>query len=354
MKKILTLILLISTTFAAIPNGYYDNAEGLSGTELKSTLHNIIDGHTVLSYTPGVWNAFQTTDLKPNGKIWDIYSSYEYTFGTDQVGSSGYSKEGDAYNREHSWPQSLFNEASPMKTDLFHVYPSDGYVNGKRSNYPFGEVSSASYTSTNGSKLGTAVSGLGYSGTVFEPSDEYKGDLARSYFYMSTRYYNEDGSWSNWAMADGVELKQWAIDMLLEWHENDTVSIKEMNRNDAIYALQHNRNPFIDHPEYVYYIWTDSIPSATVDIPETFHVGNVYPNPFNPVALLPLELSQDEYVKVSVFDILGNEKQVLQDGYLPAGKNEIVISGTDLATGVYLIRVLHANDILTQKVVLLK
>jgi endonuclease I len=260
MKKIFLLLLIASIAFSAIPDGYYDNASGLSGTALKAALHNIIDGHTVLSYTPGVWNAYQTTDLKPNGKIWDIYSSYEYTWGTDQNSGSTPGSEGIDYNREHSWPQGFFNKATPMVTDLFHVYPSDTYVNGKRSNYPFGEVVSASFTSSNGSKLGTAISSLGYSGTVFEPADEYKGDLARSYFYMSTRYYNEDGSWNNWEMADGAELKEWAITMLLQWHNEDSVSTKEINRNNAIYALQHNRNPFIDHPEYVSYIFGSEVP----------------------------------------------------------------------------------------------
>jgi endonuclease I len=264
MKKILLLFLALSTAMAAIPDGYYDNASGLSGVALKAALHGIIDGHTVLSYTPGVWNAYQTTDLKANGKIWDMYSVYEYTFETDQNSGSTPGSEGVDYNREHSWPQSFFNKATPMVTDLFHVYPSDTYVNGKRSNYPYGEVSSASYTSTNGSKLGTARSGLGYTGTVFEPIDDYKGDFARTYFYMATRYYTEDGSWLDWAMADGVELKQWAIDMLLQWHENDTVSTKEINRNDAIYALQYNRNPFIDHPEYVSYIWEGQTPNELI------------------------------------------------------------------------------------------
>jgi endonuclease I len=258
-------LLLTAALFADIPEGYYNNTGGLADSELRSALYHIIKGHNVLSYTPGVWNAFQTTDLKPNGKIWDMYSAYEYTFGTDQVGSSGYSSEGDAYNREHSWPQSFFNEASPMKTDLFHIYPTDGYVNGVRSNYPYGETDAPNYTSTNGSKRGYARSGLGYSGIVFEPVDEYKGDFARSYFYMATRYYGEDGSWSDWAMADGVELKPWAVDMLLDWHRSDPVSAKEINRNDAVYDLQNNRNPYIDHPEYAEFIWGEKLPAPEAE-----------------------------------------------------------------------------------------
>ncbi|MDD3095656.1 MAG: endonuclease [Candidatus Marinimicrobia bacterium] len=260
-----TVLFWTLVLFAAPPAGYYSPASGLSGNALRAVLHDIIDGHSVLSYTPGVWNAFATTDLKPNGKIWDMYSSYEYTLYDDQAGN--YSAEGDVYNREHSWPQSYFNEASPMVTDLFHIYPTDGYVNGWRSNYPYGETNTPTRTSTNGSKLGPARSGLGYSGTVFEPIDEYKGDFARTYFYMATRYYGEDGSWSDWAMADGVELKAWAVAMLLQWNQEDPVSEKELNRNDAIYNLhQHNRNPFIDHPEYAEYIWGGETP-GTLDAP---------------------------------------------------------------------------------------
>jgi len=258
------ILLLTIRLFADAPSGYYNTTQGLSGNALQIALHNIIDDHNAVSYTPGVWDAFATTDLKPNGKIWDMYSSYEYTLYEDQAGN--YSQEGDVYNREHSWPQSLFNEASPMKSDLFHIYPTDGYVNGWRSNYPYGETDAATRTSSNGSKLGPARRGLGYSGTVFEPIDEYKGDFARTYFYMATRYYSEDGSWSNWAMADGVELKTWAIDMLLDWHRNDQVSSKETNRNDAVYAIQNNRNPFIDHPEFVEYIWGGQTP-GTLEAP---------------------------------------------------------------------------------------
>ena len=119
-----------------------------------------------------MWTAYKTTDVRPGtNKIWDMYSNCNYTAGSSQCGN--YSGEGNCYNREHTVPQSWFNEASPMKSDVFHVIPTDGYVNGWRSNYPFGEVSSATKTSSNGCKLGpSSVSGI--SGTVFEPIDEYK------------------------------------------------------------------------------------------------------------------------------------------------------------------------------------
>ena len=260
--SILALLLSIQCVYAQIPDGYYDAASGQSGETLKTTLHGIIDDHTVKSYDY-LWTAFQTTDDKSNGKVWDMYSdvpdgtpSYEFTFGSNQCGN--YGQEGDCYNREHSFPKSWFNDASPMYSDLFHLVPTDGYVNGKRSNYPFGEVGTATWTSENGSKLGTC-NYPGYSGTVFEPIDEYKGDFARTYFYMATRYENLIAGWSS-PMLDGSSFPaftEWAEAMLLEWHESDPVSTKETERNDVVYGFQNNRNPFIDHPEYVNAIWGD-------------------------------------------------------------------------------------------------
>ena len=268
----LKLKILILTVFAtamlvaAIPSGYYDSASGLTGTSLRQELHNIIDNHTVKSYDY-LWTAFATTDIRSSlgsDYIWCMYTEQEFHHDEDQ--SSG-TDVYDTYNREHSWPKSWANETSPHYTDLFHIYPTQAYSNSNRSNLPYGEVAlgQATYTSANGTKKGPARSGLGYTGTVFEPIDEYKGDFARTYFYISTRYYGEDGSWDDVEMADGCELKEWAVNMLIEWHEDDPVSTKETIRNDAVYVIQGNRNPFIDHPEYVDSIWGSS--TASIDAP---------------------------------------------------------------------------------------
>ena len=259
---LLLLVLLSSITlFGQAPAGYYDGANGKTGNELKNALYLIIKDHTALSYD-ALWTAFQYTDKKTNGKVWDMYSDipngtppYEFTFTSDQCGN--YGGESDCYNREHSFPKSWFSDATPMYSDLFHLYPTDGYVNGKRSNGPFGEVSSPSWTSLNGSKVGSC-SYPGYSGTVFEPIDEYKGDFARSYFYMVTRYHNLVSGWST-DMLDGSQFPAfttWAKNMLIEWHNQDPVSQKEIDRNNVIFDdYQHNRNPFIDNPDYVELIW---------------------------------------------------------------------------------------------------
>jgi len=256
-------VLLLFTVSGQIPTNYYTDAEGKTGVALKTAMFNIIKNHNSISYG-GLWTAFESTDKKTNSKVWDMYSDmpgnppYEYTFSSDQCGN--YSKEGDCYNREHSIPKSWFNDAMPMHTDLFHLYPTDGYVNGKRGNYPFGETSSVSWTSKNGSKLGNS-NFTGYTSTVFEPIDEYKGDFARTYFYMATRYLNTNLAQTEHGQAvfsynnSTCELTSYAINLFLKWHRADPVSSKEINRNNAVYDIQNNRNPFIDHPELVEHLW---------------------------------------------------------------------------------------------------
>lgn len=236
------------------PDGYYEQAYGKSGYALKTALHQIIRDHASLSYD-ALWDAFRTTDVREDGYVWDMYSDCDFRFGSNQCGN--YKQEGDCYNREHSFPKSWFDDAYPMYTDLFHLYPTDGYVNGRRSNNPFGEVDEPTYTSQAGCRLGPNAT-PGYSGTVFEPLDEYKGDFARTYFYMATCYEDRIAGWGSCPICNGTDdqsFDDWAVDLLLKWNEQDPVSDKERARNDAVYVYQENRNPFIDYPELVEKIW---------------------------------------------------------------------------------------------------
>jgi endonuclease I len=302
MKKIILLFLanlFLCSVYSDIPTGYYNNASGLTGAPLKTALANIIRGHTKKSYDY-LWTAFYTTDSKPNGTVWDMYSDipdgtangyppYVYYFGTNQCSTTpGY--ENSCYNREHSFPKSYFNgvDGDTTYSDEFHLYPTDSYVNTRRNNYPYGLVGTASWTSMNGSKLGNCR-WPGYTGVVFEPRDEFKGDLARTYFYMATRYQSSIASWEGDdpygdAILDGTSYpcyETWFLDMLLAWNAADPVSQKEINRNEAVYAIQHNRNPFIDHPEYAAAIWGVGapLPVPTIAGPASVCVnstGNVY------------------------------------------------------------------------------
>ena len=272
MKNFVTsaiLMLVCTTSFAQEPNDsgtYYQAADGKKGAELKTALCGIIYNRTERSYGD-LWTDFQTTDKRADGKVWDMYSNAtNFEFGTHQDKGSGGSTEGELYNREHSWPNSWFGgKIQPMYTDLHHMYPTDKLVNNKRGNNPFGETNGESYKSQNNfSKLG-ACTYPGYTGTVFEPNDEYKGDFARTYFYMVTCYEEKIPDWyTNYSDSrptlDGNKypgLTSWQLEMLLKWAKNDPVSEKETNRNKAVYGIQANRNPFIDYPGLEQYVWGD-------------------------------------------------------------------------------------------------
>ncbi|WP_395058000.1 endonuclease [Flavobacterium sp.] len=277
MKQRLQLLTLLFSiySFAQIPTGYYSTATGTSYT-LKTQLYNKITGHTNNGYD-GLWTTYSTSDrdnqYENDNSIIDIYSEkptsvdpYKYTYGTSQCGT--YSTEGNCYNREHIIPQSVFNTASPMVADAHFIPPTDGKVNGMRSNYPHGTVATASWTSLNGSKLGTS-SVSGYTGTVFEPINEFKGDVARMYFYFATRYQNTVAGYS-YAMFNGTSNQVFStpfLNMLLAWNSQDPVSAREIARNNAIYVRQGNRNPFIDHPEYVNMIWGSGVPTSDTQAP---------------------------------------------------------------------------------------
>lgn len=323
---------------AEIPPGYYDPAQGLTGDALQWALHGIIDNHDPVSYDY-IWTAFYTTDDIYGNKVWDMYSDipggtppYIYTLGDDQGGSA--SGEGEGYNREHSWPKSWFGDSSPMNTDLFHVIPSDIYVNNRRGNWPYAEVGSATWTSMNGSRLGNS-STPGYSGTAFEPVDGYKGDLARNYFYMATRYKGEDNGWPGSPMTDGADLEDWAVDLLLQWHADDPVSSKETQRNDAVYAIQENRNPFIDHPEYAQLIYD---PYAGIEGGVTAPDVQVacFPNPAVSVVTVSASVPRLLVQSLVICDISGRIAADLTGlAESATGGMEAVWSGFSSPAGVY-------------------
>jgi endonuclease I/chitodextrinase len=287
LKLLFTVLLFSLISYAQIPTGYYSTATG-TGYTLKTNLYNIIKGHSDKGYD-GLYTTYQTSDrdyyYENDGTVLDMYSEnptgidpYTFTSGTaDRCGN--YSAEGDCYNREHIIPQSVFNENTPMVSDAHSVTPTDGKVNGLRSAFPHGVVASASKTTLNGGKLGS--SGVsGYSGTVFEPIDEFKGDIARMYFYFATRYQNTVAGYS-YDMFNNSSDQVFTtafLNMLLKWHAQDPVNAREIARNNAIYARQNNRNPYIDHPEYIQAIWNptaDTVaPTAATNLAVTGTTSN--------------------------------------------------------------------------------
>lgn len=273
--------MLCTAGIAQIPAGYYSTATG-TGYTLKTQLYNIIKGHVDNGYA-GLYTTYQTSDVdnfyENDGSVLDMYSEkptgtdpYNYSLGTTQRCGT-YSVEGDCYNREHIIPQSTFGSAAPMVSDAHFITPTDGKVNGQRSNYPHGMVASPTWTSLNGGKLGASTT-AGYSGTVFEPIDEFKGDIARMYFYFATRYETTVSGYT-YAMFNGTSNQVFTtafLNMLLTWNAQDPVNAREIARNNAIYGTQNNRNPYIDHPEYVQAVWNPSADSQAPTAPTSLAV----------------------------------------------------------------------------------
>ncbi len=343
MKKT-ALVLIVSFlslfVLAQIPAGYYDSAEGETGDTKRESLYNIIKGHSSKSYN-SLHNYYYDTDKKSNGKVWDMYSDvpggtspYEFTFG-DKCGN--YNSENDCYNREHSFPKSWFDNSSPMSTDIFHVVPTDGYVNGMRGSLAYGEVGTVEWTSQNGTKKGFC-SFPGCYGTVFEPIDAYKGDFARIYFYMLTRYYDKISGWSSYMLSDN-NFSDWAKNMLLKWHANDPVSQKEIDRNNEIYKnIQHNRNPFVDHPEYANDIWGYYNPTDIKKIVQKIDF-NIAPNPVKDNFTIAYNLKSASIVNITICSLDGKQKTILNESKQNTGSHQLdfSINDLDLQKGLYLI-----------------
>jgi endonuclease I len=333
MKKLVFFVfifLITSSIFAQIPLNYYQPAYNKSGSSLRTALQGIIDNHTVVSYG-GLYDVYETSDNTADNKVWDMYSYCSWTHKNKTCGN--YTKVCDCYNREHSVPQSWFNEKSPMVSDAFHVYPTDGRVNGQRSNFPFGECTGGTTLSNGKGRAGSSTFS-GYSGSVFEPVDEYKGDFARTYFYMATRYA---GSCENWNSAvfstTNLGLSNYSVNLFMKWHRQDPVSPKEVTRNNAIYAHQDNRNPFIDHPDLAEYLWgtkkSVSWNPTTLDESPIFQYF-VYPNPASDMLYVHVDTTKNvQYVLYSI------DKKVLTSGVFDTNWS-IDVSG--MQSGMYVLQ----------------
>ena len=354
MKK---SILILMTGFfgfanAQIPTGYYDGTSGLTGYPLKTKLSQIITaGYSQHSYDD-LDSQYPSSDAdkyyEKDNTVLDIYSEnpsgadpYNYNFGQKKCGN--YSVEGDCYNKEHTVPQSLFNQRLPMRSDIHHVLPTDGKVNGMRSNYPFGRVNNPSYTSKNGGKVGpNATPGSTYGGSVFEPINEFKGDIARCLLYFVTRYQSQLSGFSSGNILNTSNVNQglvtWELNILLLWHQQDPVSQKEIDRNNSAYSYQKNRNPFIDHPEWVTTIWGSS-PLAVDDANFSKNLS-IAPNP---VKGNVISVSGDKDLKqfktAMIYNMIGQNVQTIENPF----QNGNTIKLNNLPKGVYILKTGELN-----------
>lgn len=372
MKNIYILLVICLTagiSEAQIPNGYYDAADGLTGYSLKTALKVIIDdiddGNGLPFHNPQPYSDLDLAYPMPNsgfrddyatydndGFLLDIYSEnpggadpYNHELVTDECGN--YNAEGVCYNKEHLLPQSFFNQQMPMRGDIHYVFPTDGQVNGYRGNLPFGEVDNPSLTTLNGSKRGTN-NYPGYTGNVFEPLDEFKGDIARALFYFAVRY-EDDINTSGWDSPNDNVLNannsqfydNWYIDLLLSWHLSDPVSQEELDRNENGFMHQNNRNPFIDNPTYVQAIWDENFSTAGFDALSV----NLYPNPVKG-GYFTISADNATGLTIEVYSILG--KRVLTR---KSSQTKTTIPVDNWPSGVYLVKVSDSNRAETIKIV---
>lgn len=272
--SILFLFLTVSSLIRAqIPAGYYYQAHGKTGAELKTALHNIIKEASMLKYGSGegaTWEGFFYTDQNPDGSVFDMYSNEVRYFN----GFNGI----DGMHIEHSLPNSWWGGIkNNAYKDLYHLYPADATMNMSKSNNPLGEVSGTPIRDNGLSKMGKNGFGNTYTGNCFEPADIYKGDFARSYFYIATAYEDYASLWNSPMMQNNTwpVWQSWALQLLMEWNENDLKSYREEERAEAVYKIQGNRNPFIDYPDLVDYIWGDktSTPYPFPDETEPFLIS---------------------------------------------------------------------------------
>ncbi len=298
-----------------MPEGYYSSADGKHDAELKTALSNICKGGTRVPYgsdalhttdnppqwqkgdwkSMATWGAFFLTDQKSDGSVWDMYGPQTRYFPLKGQSGAG-------LDIEHGFPKSWWGGAdNDAYKDLYHLSPADMYANGNKSNYPPGYVPVADKFDNGVFRMGKNPA-YGDSATyVFEPADCYKGDFARAYFYIATAY--EDFTWlsdfSTYITNDSyLEFQPWLIKVLLEWHRLDPVGEKELNRANAISSIQHNRNPYIDYPELVEYIWGNK-QGEDVDFSTlTFTGSNTYTyigENDNPLAFKPQDLDEQGF-----------------------------------------------------------
>lgn len=319
MIRSIALVLSVTISIllrAQIPEGYYDDAYGLTGEELKSALHKIIDDHEEYSYNALRDYILKESDEDPNNSsnvilIHSGISRSKIDFG----GNTG------DWNREHVWAKSHgdFGNDPPAGTDAHHIRPSDVQINGTRGNLDF----------DNGGNPVNNCPGCLVDGDSFEPRDGAKGDVARMILYMAVRYEGGSGE-PDLEVVDEVNTypnpEHGKLSTLLQWHEQDPVDEFEMNRNEVVYSYQQNRNPFVDHPEFVEDIWGNP-----TNINNTFKQAiSCYPNPV--INQVFIDYSSNSILQYTLINMKGS---LVKNGYIRAGKFTIDLS--DEPPGIFVL-----------------
>lgn len=391
MKRLILLchLMLLYVVVMAQPQpDYYTSGtlDGKSGRELELALRDIIYPHIKLSYN-GLWEAYKITDTAPldsvpsgytkTDLVYDMYAWMKYF---PKFHSDNDHTQTGGINREHSVPNSWWggeNGNAEAYTDLHHLVPADGAANNAKNNYPLGEksendgltlswptqdkyhnghlyVSKDHVCSRVWSVPSEMQDNFGDAAKVWEPVDMYKGDFARMYLYLVCAYEGRINWKTNYMFVSdankNTSIQPWALELLLEWHRNDTVSQKELDRNNAVETLQHNRNPFIDFPELVEFIWGDKNTEAfcLADARCAYHEFHYSVDEY--------EETDDHFVYQNDNKLIINTEGLVQIidvmGRVIVSEN-VTTNGIDIShinKGVYIVRVV-GKDVMTQKIV---
>ncbi|MBC8367630.1 endonuclease [bacterium] len=383
---VLAISHLAGGALADPPAGYYDSVDDSSSESLRLTLHEVIDDHQRFPYSSSstdTWNVLEAADEDPNNSsnILDVYKNASYVkFG----GGEG------VYNREHSWPNSYgFSDDGSQNypyTDCHHLFLCNVSYNSYRGSRPFDYCSdscSERITDINngqGGGVGTYPGNSNwFSGAdgpygIWETWIGRKGDIARAQFYMDVRYeggnHGGTGAWEpDLILTDDRALiaasqtgnnetvaYMGLASVLYQWHLEDPVDDMERSRNDVIYSYQGNRNPFIDHPEWLQVLTAVDAPPVQ---PAHVKLHQNFPNPFNPNTNIVFEIDSPRSVSLSIYTLAGSKVMTLLDGEVSAGQHAIKWDGRDqsgkeMSSGNYFYRIVDGDTSITKKLLLLK
>ncbi len=339
------IVLIFWLVYAFAFAGYYDDVIDLTGEALRLALTNLISTNTNTNYNGAKLQMFGYFD-NVNGYVRCVYTGQDFA-----VPQGGMPNQ-NILNTEHTYAQSWFSPPSSniKKADLHHLFPTNAQVNSSRGNLPFDWVANYSnattYTSYNGYHSYRGMNAQNR--LVFEPAVQHKGNVARSLLYFNIRY--------------GDPLLQQNVDMIptfLQWHILDPVDNAELQRNQNIYNYQNNRNPFIDHPEFVARIWGNVSADDPSLIPSPLMINAIYPNPFNDVATILIRMPVKQAASLDIYNLKGQKMHSLHNGVLSDGDHSIVFDarnnqGISLPSGVYLLLLSTSDQIVIKKVVLIR
>jgi endonuclease I len=357
------------------PPGYYATVDQSSLAAMRQTLHDVIDGHVKIPYTSSstdTWDVLELADedALDSSRILDLYRNRSYL---KQGGGNNF------YNREHSWPNSYGfpddNSGNKPYSDCHHLFLCDIGYNGARGSRVFADCTSGCSSYLTDEHQG--LSGVNRTRDdspvgIWETWDHRKGDVARAIFYMDLRYEGDWGSEPDLIVTDDTALivasqtgqneavaYMGLLTTLLEWHAADPVDLKERHRNDVVFQYQQNRNPFIDHPEWVELIYGGGFAPAVDLTPAVPRIASVRPNPFNPATEVVFRLGEGAAVELNVYSLDGKPVRTLAEGWLAAGEHRRRWDGRDrqgrsTASGTYLLRLESGAGIDSVKLLLLK